>query len=337
MSNGVPNAGADEPSRSVLWRARLEVAGLAIPMPTRKKLSRSVASEVMDAVDLRCCMCPHRMGVPPRIHNGQIHHLDGDPSNGDLDNLAFLCLDCHERAGATGRAARTWSADLIARRRDRLVSRIEIERRGPRVSSGFRDALDAAIVMDLRSIIPNSEDEWSGKEAALWSLRSYPKEMGINARRAIVGFLYDLSGDARFQMPSRIAELISGATIDLLPSLRNRDNDFAKEDLDVPQTAAAIGGDLAYDGVVYCRKLRIVEAAGEILWRVLSYARSRRLPDLEQDARTYFEQAFEGAMRSGLPHSTDLLEHFKKHGEVENTLSIVVPDKILRALADEED
>src|SRR5262249_4936349 len=155
--------------------------------------------------------------------------------------------------------------------------------------------------------------------------RSYPQEMGINARRAIVGFLYDLSGDTRFRMPSRIAELISDATIDMLPSLGSRETDLADEDLDLAQTAAAIGGALAYDGALYCGRLQIVEAGGQVLWRVLSYARSRGLVKLERDARTYFEQAFDGATRSGLPHATELLGEFKKHGEAKSTRHLVIP------------
>jgi hypothetical protein len=37
----------------------------------------------------RCCICHE-----PRKHV-QIHHIDGNPSNNEWENLAVLCVDCH--------------------------------------------------------------------------------------------------------------------------------------------------------------------------------------------------------------------------------------------------
>src|SRR5204863_486421 len=94
-------------------------ARLLEQMAVRTKVSSKTASEVMDLVDLRCCMCPAERGLPPMVRNGQIHHLDGVPTNGAIGNLVYLCLYCHEEAAKRGRAARSWSSNLISRRRDR--------------------------------------------------------------------------------------------------------------------------------------------------------------------------------------------------------------------------
>lgn len=273
------------------------------------------------------------------VRNGQIHHLDGNPTNGTIANLVYLCLNCHEEAGKRGRAARSWSSDLIGRRRDRLVGRIQMERRLQyHGSSGFRDALDALIVMDLRSLSRSRDDEWAEAQTALWSIQSYPAEMGVNARRAILTFLYDLAGDARVGMPSRIADGISRSAIDLLPirALRSHDDDLSKQDVDLLETAGAIGGDLAYDGALYCGKLQIVEAGGEILWRVLSYAKTRSLRNLHKLANEYFELAFDGARRSALPNAVELLQLFKKHGASGNWRRVNLPDEFLRTMAEDD-
>jgi hypothetical protein len=308
-------------------------------MPSRKRISNLKVSQIMDDVDMRCCMCPLERGLPPPIRNGQIHHIDGDASNDQIDNLVYLCLDCHEEAGKVGKAARCWNPDLIKRRRDRLVGRIQAESRpSHHGSQAFRGALDALIVMDVRTLTARGDD-WSVIEGSLWAIQRYPVEMGPPARRAILAFLYDVSGSTRFRMPSRIADNISNRTIEILPirALQERSNDLTVEDLDLMETAAEIGGDIAYDGALYCRKLEIVDAGAQILWRLLSYAKTRSLPGLEKLVRTYFAQAFDGARRSSTPLAVDLLEAFKKHGEGREWRRLRLPGKFLEAMADEED
>lgn len=284
-------------------------------MGSRKKLPRSAVVEIMDSVDLRCCMCPSSQSLPPTVRNGQIHHLDGDPSNSELENLVYLCLDCHEEAGKSTRSARRVPPELIVRRRDRLVNRIHAERLLPsRVSIGFRDALDALVVMDVRSLQTSDEDEWAATDNALCAVRSYPPEIGPTARRAILSFLSRLAADTRFRMPSRIAAGIASCAIDLLPlrSLKQSDHDLEAEDFDLLETAAQIGADLAYDGALYCGSFDIVRSGGEILWRVLSYARSRTLYALEAFADDHFEVALDGARRSGIRAAVNYLEELKK-------------------------
>ena len=43
----------------------------------------------------RCCIC-YGLNRDVQIKQGQIAHLDGNPSNDALDNLAFLCLAHHD-------------------------------------------------------------------------------------------------------------------------------------------------------------------------------------------------------------------------------------------------
>jgi 5-methylcytosine-specific restriction endonuclease McrA len=55
----------------------------------RKAIPGSVADEVMFKADLSCCVCEKR--------DDHIHHLDQDPSNNDIDNLALLCFEHHNQ------------------------------------------------------------------------------------------------------------------------------------------------------------------------------------------------------------------------------------------------
>jgi hypothetical protein len=64
-------------------------------MPRRKKVSPEHQTETLVSCRRRCCLC-FGLRRDVSIKKGQIAHLDSDPSNGALDNLAFLCLDHHD-------------------------------------------------------------------------------------------------------------------------------------------------------------------------------------------------------------------------------------------------
>jgi hypothetical protein len=61
----------------------------------RKKIPKSIQTQVFMASRRRCCICYGlcRSDSPVK---GQIVHLDRDPSNNELDNLTFMCTRHHE-------------------------------------------------------------------------------------------------------------------------------------------------------------------------------------------------------------------------------------------------
>ena len=62
----------------------------------RKKRPGSVDGEVLTMCRRRCCLC---FGLKGDVSEkpGQIAHLDNDPSNNDKGNLAYLCLEHHDK------------------------------------------------------------------------------------------------------------------------------------------------------------------------------------------------------------------------------------------------
>ena len=62
---------------------------------SRQKLPVQTETHVLLMSGRRCCICFGLRG-DGGIKRGQIAHLDGDPSNGSVENLAFLCLDHHD-------------------------------------------------------------------------------------------------------------------------------------------------------------------------------------------------------------------------------------------------
>ena len=70
-----------------------------------------------------CCVCEVR-GKPI-----QIHHLDEDPSNHLPENLAVLCLECHNETQIRGGFGRQLTPDVVKRYRDSLITRVAERKR----------------------------------------------------------------------------------------------------------------------------------------------------------------------------------------------------------------
>lgn len=90
----------------------------------RVEIPRSVAAKALFDADRTCCICRE---PKKRV---QIHHIDEDPSNNHLENLAVLCLDCHGDTQITGGFGRKLDADQVTLYRDdwaRVVERRRLE------------------------------------------------------------------------------------------------------------------------------------------------------------------------------------------------------------------
>jgi hypothetical protein len=87
-----------------------------IPIPP------DVAAKVQFLADRTCCVC-RREGKPV-----QIHHIDGDPANNDISNLAVLCLDCHTQTLISGGFYRKLDANQVRLYRDDWLNAVARQR-----------------------------------------------------------------------------------------------------------------------------------------------------------------------------------------------------------------
>lgn len=78
----------------------------------RTTVPNIVSAKLLFMSDRTCCVC-HTKGKPV-----QIHHLDEDPSNNVIDNLAVLCLDCHNETMVKGGFHKKLNSDQIILYRD---------------------------------------------------------------------------------------------------------------------------------------------------------------------------------------------------------------------------
>lgn len=89
----------------------------------RKRILEDVQTRVLTRSRRRCCIC-FGLNRDTSIKQGQIAHLDKDSSNNSEDNLAFLCLNCHDRYDSRTSQSKNFTIGEV---------------------KGFRSELDAAL------------------------------------------------------------------------------------------------------------------------------------------------------------------------------------------------
>jgi hypothetical protein len=88
----------------------------------RTSIPDDVSAEVMFQHDRMCCVCRD-----PGL-SVQIHHIDEDPTNHVIPNLAVLCLEHHEQTQIRGGFAKKLRAVDVIRYRDDWVRRVSDRR-----------------------------------------------------------------------------------------------------------------------------------------------------------------------------------------------------------------
>lgn len=66
----------------------------------RKTIPSDTEAQLLHLSRRRCCLCFGLLGEFG-VKKGQLAHLDHDPSNNNIDNLAFLCLEHHDEYDTT--------------------------------------------------------------------------------------------------------------------------------------------------------------------------------------------------------------------------------------------
>lgn len=89
---------------------------------TRKAIHKAIAAEILFSSDRTCCICNNRS------KRAQIHHIDDNPSNNILENLAVLCFDCHDKTMIKGGIGRGLDAVQVKMYRDDWIERVQKRR-----------------------------------------------------------------------------------------------------------------------------------------------------------------------------------------------------------------
>lgn len=152
---------------------------------TRIPIPSDTADAVLYAHAHTCCVCTEE-GKPV-----QIHHIDKNASNNDLQNLAVLCLEDHDRAHLAGGFARHLSASNIAHYRDEWVARVQRRRD---LADEIR--VSRAVAAQLPSVDENPN-------ANSWEMPS---------RHALIAYIQHLPGALAAAYEAEQEEFDSGVT-----------------------------------------------------------------------------------------------------------------------------
>ena len=150
----------------------------------RSSLPKPVETEVLRLSKRRCCLC-FGLNADLDEKKGQIAHLDKNPSNNSLNNLAFLCLEHHDAYDSKTSQSKNFTMSEVKQYRTDLIAHFESDPDSVVESAGegeadFRTAhaeplqgyvhLPNEMSAALRRFLPNYDIPTASDLAADWSL-----------------------------------------------------------------------------------------------------------------------------------------------------------------------
>ena len=93
-------------------------------MGKRRKLPNTDETAVLTESTRRCAVC-FGLHADTKVKEGQIAHLDRDPSNNALDNLAWLCLFHHAQFDTRSNTMKGFTLEEVRAYRASLYARIK--------------------------------------------------------------------------------------------------------------------------------------------------------------------------------------------------------------------
>ncbi len=96
-------------------------------MTKRKKIPQNIQDEILTLSGRRCCLC---FGINSdfEVKKGQIAHLDRNPENNDIGNLAWLCLDHHDEYDSRSSQSKGLTIGEVKQYRAKLYEDVERHR-----------------------------------------------------------------------------------------------------------------------------------------------------------------------------------------------------------------
>lgn len=151
---------------------------------SRIAIDNETAAEVLFLAARICCVCRQ---PGKRL---QLHHIDEDPSNNEVSNLAALCFDCHDDTQVRGGVGRRLDAAQVRRFRKDHHARIESQ----------RAAVPAAVVDSSTSAERADASEWKRIPPSRVGLRHYIESLPRT----------------RWQAYNAVGEALQGSEADML-------------------------------------------------------------------------------------------------------------------------
>ncbi len=96
-------------------------------MPQRIPIAEKTKLEILGRANNRCCVCQ-----TPFVH---FHHLDGDPTNNDVENIVPLCPNCHGQAHSQSTMTTNLTPNRLRALRDRWYAYCDKRKEGSSIGA----------------------------------------------------------------------------------------------------------------------------------------------------------------------------------------------------------
>jgi len=258
---------------------------------TRKKINNDTVGLVMYKSDCKCCKC--------RKERIQIHHLNGDASNNDIDNLACLCLDCHNDATSTGLTRRIPEA-TIRKYRDEWYECVEHLRQAKRKIFSeptsvitTEDILvaskNALIIIELVKIRQNFyAADWEDRADILETIDRYYPHTNFRLAYDLFSFFTEISDYNRGAMTKDVASSIYGLVLNFFPY---SDDEADKEkNVELLNECCRIGFNVAFDAAYYLKDYTVVMFGLTILKYVYKKAGTLKIQELLNKVENKYDE-----------------------------------------------
>lgn len=231
----------------------------------RPKIPDGIRAELKYRCQLMCCVCEGKK------KGDHIHHLDGDPSNNDIDNLVLLCYDHHNEASVTNSLSTTLSRADIVKFKVEWESTVEQERkhkrdqliaRGDHSVDNLYDNISALIILEFDKVFWDITRIGSkNKSSKLETLFKFGRHTNSSVYLYLLDHLVEYSSYARGGMTPE-----EGGCVDYIV-----DHYFPTEEKDEQliiafvQQLVYIGENIAYDAIIHLGNYRLAYSGFLIL------------------------------------------------------------------------
>jgi len=140
-------------------------------MEKRKKIPKDIEVEVMKRCRRRCCIC-YGLNRNEEVKPGQIAHLDRNPLNNEIDNLAFLCLEHHDQYDTRTTQSKGLTIEEVKSYRKELEDHYKtwgFLRKNTELLNFLADTIDLETMADTATKVAG-QYVWYGRELAIEAL-----------------------------------------------------------------------------------------------------------------------------------------------------------------------
>lgn len=294
---------------------------------SRKKIPDDIQAEVVFKSNRECVVCNnHQRG-------DHIHHVDGDNTNNKFENLAFLCVYCHNEASVTGNIIKKLSQKTIIKYREHKYQVIATERKnslqlfnspvsGLTTEDLLTTSKNALIIIEIEKL---KEDyfsaNWKERSDILSKLQKFSDHTNFRVSVDVFNFLSMVADQTRSGMTTSVAITIFTTILEFFPSSDKEDDN--EKTIELANECADIAFSLLYDTTIYLKNYDIAMYGLTILKYIYKKGKQQKLqPLIDKVNETYeeIEQTLQRPKRNDLGEALQLIKEFKTDIE-EGTLT----------------